>query len=101
MKQIKQTSREAYESVKPVIPTHHKLILSVLSETVGATYKEISDAIYMKCVIERIKEASKFHNPNTVSRRMLELINSKKVKYGEIRKCTIGGRNCQTYLVNK
>lgn len=99
MKQIKQTSRESYESVKQVIPTHHKLILSVLSETKEMTYREVSNKVYFN--ISSFPDYLTWLNPNIVSRRMKELIESKQVKYGETRKCTIGERKCQTYLLNK
>ena len=55
---MKKTSIEAHESIKPVKPTHHKIILSVLSQGKAMTAEQISVQCrlnYMQ-VVRRLSE---------------------------------------------
>ena len=81
------TSLQAYENIKPRIPKDHLAILSVLSYNKDMTYHEIAKAL-------------NWGNPNKAGRRMSELLLKELVKSGEIRKCSIAGTNCNTYLLN-
>lgn len=102
MKQVSQTSKQAYKNMQPKIPSHHELILAVLSDEKELTYNEIAKSVRLWFYSnKKTIEAQAWLNPNKVSIRLAELIRLKKIIPGEIRKCTIGGRNCQTYLLNK
>lgn len=97
---MESTSREAYENKKPTIKNDYDLILAVLSDEKDMTYNEISKAVRLKLYNEKKTiQAQNWVNSNKVSRRMLELINLEKVKYGETRKCTIANSKCKTYLL--
>ncbi len=84
---MKETSIKAYHGILPIIPTHHDLIMNVLNDYKDLTYSEIASLIG-------------WTNPNKVSRRMPELLKLNKVVLSKIRKCSIEGHYCQTYLIN-
>ena len=93
-------SLEAYENMKPKIPTDHELILSVLSDE-PLTYKEIGYKVYKKLLLNgetRLKAFAWKHDPNKVSRRTKELLRMEKIKIKETRKCTIAGSKCYAYI---
>jgi len=59
---MKKTSIEAHESIKPVKPTHHKIILAVLQQGKAMTAEEISVQCrlnYMQ-VIRRLSEMTNY-----------------------------------------
>lgn len=102
MKQVPETSREAYKNMQPKIPSDQELILSVLSYENDMTYNEISKAVRLKLYNEeKTFEAQSWVNPNKVSRRMKELLESKKIISGEVRECSIVKSKCKTYLLKK
>lgn len=95
---MKATSLEAYETMKPKIPTDHAIIMSVLTNT-PMTYKEIGVKIRVKLISERkTTELQGWFDPNKVSRRMSELVELKKVEVCPSRICTVAKSNCTTYI---
>lgn len=79
------TSILAYENKKPTIKNDHDRILLKLSSNRGYTYNEIAKFL-------------NWSNPNKVSRRLPELLRLKKIQIKEIRKCTIAGSMCKSYV---
>ena len=79
------TSLEAYEKVKPKIPSDHSLILSVLDAESGLTFREIAKKL-------------NWFEPIKVSRRMSELVRDNKVKILETRICSIAKSRCNSYV---
>ena len=82
-----KNSLEAFENIKPKIPTDHDLILSVLKKDKDATYKEIGYMIYKKLLLnsnpkDKLKAYAWKHDPNKVSRRMSELVDLKRAPLG-------------------
>lgn len=99
---MKATSIEAFNNMKPNIPTDHKLILSVLND-VPATYKEIGYKVYKKLLLsDRFNTQKKAYawkyDPNKVSRRMIELVRLEKAKIDGVRICTLAKSKCSTYI---
>tara|TARA_R110001606_G_scaffold398055_1_gene576202 strand:- start:9771 stop:10028 length:258 start_codon:yes stop_codon:yes gene_type:complete len=82
---LQSTSLEAYENKKPKIKNDHQRILFMMSKKEDFTYNEIAKMLG-------------WSNPNKVSRRIPELIREGKVKVKEVRKCTVAGSNCNSYL---
>lgn len=98
------TSLEAYEAMKPKIPTDHSLILSVLDKKKGLTYKEIGQRVYKKLLLntspnEKLKAYAWKYDPNKVSRRLKELVRLKRIKKDGVRKCSLAKSNCTTYIL--
>ena len=102
MKQVSETSRQAYKNMQPKIPSDHELILAVLSDEKEMTYNEISKAVRLKLYYDKKTfEAQAWINPNKVSRRLPELVRLEKIIESEVRECSIAKSKCKTYLLPK
>lgn len=96
------TSQIAYENKKPTIPNDHELILSVMDKKKPLTYKEIGYLVYKKLLLSdstRLKAFNWKYDPNKVSRRLKELVISKKIEIKEQRKCTRAKSLCNSYVL--
>lgn len=101
---MKSTSIEAFNNIKPKIPTDHSIILGAMKKDEPMTYKEIGYSIYKKLLLspdgkKRTKAFAWKYDPNKVSRRLCELVRLKKIKPVGVRKCTKAKSNCTTYVL--
>ncbi|TXD45883.1 hypothetical protein [Polaribacter sp. IC073] len=79
-----RTSIEANTRKQPTKEVDRFLILSVMSDKKGMTYKEIAKLLGWEGV--------------KVMRRMSELVRDSKVEIKEVRACLVAGSKCSAYL---
>ncbi|MGB0896859.1 MAG: hypothetical protein ACPGRW_06025 [Flavobacteriaceae bacterium] len=99
---MKNTSIQAYKNFMPKIGTDQYHILSVMKKDQDMTYKELGYAVYKKLLLSnetRLKAFAWKYDPNKVSRRMKELIDSGKVRLSQSRLCTRAKSNCSAYIL--